>query len=311
MAKRTEKDIRENTAFAKSVIKHLFGTARAKFEYKPMGLTNFVFDVTAPAGSFIVRISRSPEKLKDFTKEQWAVARVKKLGVPVAEILEVGHDVIPFPYMVQKKIDGQEALYHPEKKKILHQIGEYTSVINSIKTSGFGKVFDWSQNTLSKNATWKQFLENELQLESRIQILDRNRIFSKIKLKALKRSLEQADAIGRRPVLNHGDMRRKNVMVDEKGKVIAIIDWEECCSNYALFWELSIALHDLSVDDKQSFLEGYGLTPKKYSKISGVIACLNIINYAPVIAKLVKRKELHTLQFYKLRLKGDFDLYTI
>jgi aminoglycoside phosphotransferase (APT) family kinase protein len=53
-------------------------------------------------------------------------------------------------------------------------------------------------------------------------------------------------------------MRLKNVMVDEAGKITAVIDWEFCSSNVAPYWDL--ALHDLSVDAKQAFLGGYGVS---------------------------------------------------
>lgn len=311
MKKRSQRDIKKNTELAKCVIKHLFGSSRAKLIYKPTGQTNFVFEASLPDGEYIVRISKSPGKLKNFTKEQWAVAQVKKKGVPVAEILEVGNDIIPLPYMVLKKINGIEALYHPDKKKVLRQIGEHARLINSIKTTGFGKVFDWSQNQLSKNSTWKDFLENELELEKRLQILEKHKMLNKMKIKRLKANLENLDNSKLHSVLTHGDMRRKNIIVSDQGEVVAIIDWEECCSMPAPFWELSIALHDLSVDDKQHFLEGYDITPAAYLKLAGSIKSLNIINYAPTIEKLAKRKETHTLDFYRARLRGDFDLYSL
>jgi len=128
MKKRSDKEIAENTELARLVIKHLFGKKPNKINYKPMGKTNFVFEARVPDGEYIVRISRSASKMKDFTKEQWTVARVREKGVPVAEILEVGNEVIPMPYMVQEKLERIEALYHPEKKKILHQMGMYTSI---------------------------------------------------------------------------------------------------------------------------------------------------------------------------------------
>lgn len=311
MTKRSDKDIAENTELARLVIKHLFGKKPNKMNYMPMGKTNFVFEARLPGGEYIVRISRSADKMKDFTKEQWTVARVREKGVPVAEILEVGNEVIPLPYMVQEKLEGIEALYHPEKKKILHQMGRYTAIIHTITTSGYGKVFDWSENRLSKNSTWADFLNKELELNKSIEILVRNKMMSKENSKRLTRHLENIGNQNLQTVLNHGDMRRKNVIINDKADVIAIIDWEECCSNVPPYWDLSIALHDLSIDDKQSFLEGYGISPKEYSKIGEAIKMLNIVNYAPVIEELAKRNDHHTLEFYKLRLGGHFDLYSL
>lgn len=61
---------------------------------------------------------------------------------------------------------------------------------------------------------------------------------------------------------NHGDLRMKNVLVDQDGGICAILDWEKCMSIVAPHWELALALHDLSIDEKQAFLAGYGLSPE-------------------------------------------------
>lgn len=311
MRKRSNKEIVENTELATSVIKHLFGKKPRKIHYKPMGQTNFVFETQVSGGEYIVRISGSVGKIEDFIKEQWIVARVREKGVPVAEILEVGNDIIALPYMVQKKMEGQEALYHPEKKKILRQMGEYTSIINAITTNDYGKVFDWSENRLSKNSTWNDFLDNELELNKSIEILVKNKMMSKENSKKIRHHLESIGDLNLQTVLNHGDMRRKNVIVNNKAEIVAIIDWEESCSNIALFWEMSIALHDLSIDDKQYFLEGYCITPKEYAEAVETIKALNVLNYAPVIEELAKKNDKHNLEFYRLRLSGHFDLYSV
>ena len=36
--------------------------------------------------------------------------------------------------------------------------------------------------------------------------------------------------------------------------------WEFCSSNVAPYWDLSLALHDLSIDAKQASLGGYGVS---------------------------------------------------
>jgi hygromycin-B 4-O-kinase len=192
-----------------------------------------------------VRLSTAIEKLEDFKKEQWTIQKVSELGIPVAEIVDVGDQVIEFPYMVQKKVEGTEALYHPNKKKVLNQMGEITARINTIKTKGFGKRFDWSKDEGQKNTSWAEFLEKELELDKRLQLFLQHGMLTKESVKKLKITLESLVGTRSRTMLNHGDMRRKNVLVNESADVVAIIDWEESCSNIAPTWDLSIALHDL------------------------------------------------------------------
>ena len=72
-----------------------------------------------------------------------------------------------------------------------------------------------------------------------------------------------------KPCLHHGDLRLKNVMADQKGRITAIIDWENCISAIGPGWDTSIALHDLSIDAQWRYLEGYGMTENAIRNVSG------------------------------------------
>ena len=65
-------------------------------------------------------------------------------------------------------------------------------------------------------------------------------------------------------------------------------------------WELSLALHDLSIDEKQVFLEGYGLAEKKFREMRRSSKHSNIINYAPEIGRLAEAKDPVKLEHIKL-----------
>jgi hygromycin-B 4-O-kinase len=110
--------------------------------------------------------------------------------------------------------------------------------------------------------------------------------------------------------LNHGDLRLKNVLVDKQGKITAIVDWEHCVSNI-VEWDFSIALHDLSIDERQQFLMGYGVTETRFTALAPLIKALNIANYAPVVVHLSTRERTLKLKQLRLRLKGYLDLYSV
>src|SRR5688572_8708749 len=105
MRKLTKAQIRSKTLMVKKVMKHHFGSLPKKIEFKPAGLTNFVFEASCKTDKYIIRIGSSPDKLNDFNKEQWAVKQAKGKGIPVAEILEVGNKIIDAPYMLQQKLN--------------------------------------------------------------------------------------------------------------------------------------------------------------------------------------------------------------
>ena len=306
-----EKEALKWRDMARKLIAHHFGSKPSRITYKASGLSNFVFAVKHSEGEFIVRLSPDATKLNNFIKEQWAEEHAAKAGVPVAEILEVGNEVVPFPYMIVRQVKGSEATYNENRLEIVREMGRYGALINSIQTKGFGNTFDWSNNQLSFNETFAEYLENALQVESKIEVLEKNKMISREKAKDLRRIFGEAKKMKIKPHLTHGDLRPKNVLVGDDGKITAIIDWETCTSNIAPHWELSLALHDLWIDEKQAFLEGYGIAAKEFADIAPLIKAFNIINYAPTVEGMANSKDKKNLEQYRLRLGGALDLYSL
>jgi aminoglycoside phosphotransferase (APT) family kinase protein len=304
-------DVKEAKKLARRIIEHHFGSKPKRLAHQSSGLSNFVFLAHHSEGEFIVRINPDPTKLNAFIKEQWAVNKVRAAGVPTSEILEVGNEVIPHPYMVSRKAEGEEATKHPERLAIMREMGRYAALINAVPTDGFGSVFDWSSNQLSRNATWKEYLHSELHLDARLALLKKHRLLPPKKLEQVRSILERAGKRSLKPSLSHGDIRLKNVLVDASGKITALLDWEHCVSTLAPHWELSLALHDLTIDEKQEFLAGYGVADKKLIEVMPVVKALNLINYAPFVEQVAAVNDKAQLEHYKLRLSGALDLYSL
>src|SRR5687768_10007076 len=308
MESRSPAEISRKSKLVNKIIKHHFGKAPKSVEFKPAGLTNFVFEAKTAAGSFIVRIGSSREKLKDYKKEQWAITHANNIGVPVAEIVEVGSGIVNSPYMIQRKVNGNDSLHHPNRREVLRELGIYTKLIHSIPTNSFGQVFDWSHNRLSRNKTWRDYLNDELEVVRRMEVLERANVLTPTHFKKLQTSVERIERWKQQPSLNHGDIRLKNVITNNKGKILAIVDWDNCISSIAPYWDFSIALHDLSVDAKQDFLEGYGVPANEFKSMSYALKTFNTLNYVPYIERIIERKESSLLAWYKVRLNGYLDL---
>lgn len=300
-----------NNATAAEVLRHHFGKEPARVRRLHGGLANHVFEATVARERVIVRISDDPAKLQTFQKEQWAVRKARKAGVPAPEILEVSNHAGPFPYMIAMKVHGTVASVVPRSAEVARQLGRFAAVINSIPTHGFGSVFDWSRNELSRKRTWRDFLDGEMNVRARIELLDREGMLRPESLRRLRKCVAKLRTWSGRPALTHGDLRAKNVLLDDKQKIIAIIDWEDCTSNIAPEWELSIALHDMWIDEKEAFLEGYGLAPKAYTSIAGAVKTLNILNYTPAIEDALQRKDKKYLDALRARLHSAHCLYSL
>lgn len=308
MESRSPAEISRKSKLVTKIIKHHFGRAPKGVKFKPAGLTNFVFEAKTTAGSFIVRIGSSREKLKDYLKEQWAITNAHKIGVPVAEIVEVGSEIDNLPYMIQRKLDGDDSSHHPNRREVLRELGNYTRLIHSISTTSFGQVFDWSNKRLPRNKTWRDYLNDELEVARRMEVLEQANVLTPTHFKKLQSSVERIEKWKQAPRLNHGDIRLKNVITNEKGKILAIVDWDNCISSIAPYWDFSIALHDLSVDAKQEFLEGYGVRADEFKSMSYALKTFNTLNYVPYIERIIQRKESGLLAWYKVRLNGYLDL---
>jgi hygromycin-B 4-O-kinase len=184
-------------------------------------------------------------------------------------------------------------------------MGRYCAIINSIATVGF-----WSQLGRS-SATFGEFLHQELDVDARIESLARHRILPDAALYRLSAALMNAARRPSAPALNHGDLRLKNVVVNARGNITSIIDWEDCASTLAPEWDWSVALHDLSIDEKQEFLRGYGASRQRVTELAPTVKALNILNYVPEIERLVTLKQSALLQRIRLRLSGALDLYSL
>ena len=307
-SERAPREVEKFRDLARNVIQHHFDGAK-QIKYLSGGLTNFVFSFRSKDGDFVIRISPDPHRINLFFKEQWASQAARKEGVPVAEILEVGAELIGHPYMVIRAVDGNDATHHPKRLEILRELGRLGAKINSIRTKGFGQTFDWSDNKLSKNSSFKDWLYGEYDAEGKVGLLEKHKLITPDRSKRLKKIFRESSTTRSRPVLNHSDLRLKNVIADDDGKVLALIDWEGCTSNISPAWELSLALHDLGPDEAQYFLEGYGIKPKKLEESMPLIRAFNITNYATAIESVAKDKKL--LEHYRLRLGGVLDLYSI
>ena len=302
--------IRHYRRLAKQIVQKHFGTLPTRIVYKRSGLTNYVFVVNHVEGQFVIRISPDAGRLEAFKKELWATQKVREAGVPSPEILAVGDDIVSEPYMISRRVTGTEASHHPKRSRIVHEMGRFAQIINSIQTKSFGTNFDWTTNG-SKNVTWSDYLDNEWEIDKRLHVFAENRILPDPELKKLRQIIDQTRTLHIQPSLNHGDLRLKNVIVDDDGEIAAILDWEDCLSTIAPHWELSIGLHDLSIDEKHLFLEGYGLSSEQVEVMAPLIKAFNIINYTSAIGPAIETGDHKSLDEIKLRLSGGLDLYSL
>jgi aminoglycoside phosphotransferase (APT) family kinase protein len=301
--------IRDYRKLARAIVMRHFGRPANRIIYKASGLTNHVFAINHVEGQFVIRISPNREKIDSFRKELWATQKARDAGVPTHEVLHVGNEIAQKPYMISRFVSGSNATHHRKRLSIVHKMGSYAAMINSIRTSGFGMSFDWSNE--NPKHSWNHYLDEEWNVQEKLETLVRHKVISKTQQINLRKIVDRSRVAPSKPALNHGDLRLKNVLVDEEGEITAIVDWDDCLSATAPQWELSIALHDLTIDEKHAFIGGYGLTNDQIREMASLIKTFNIINYAGAVKDAAVKKRPKQLAEFRLRLQGLLDLYSL
>lgn len=274
------------------------------------GLTNFVYQVDIGDQSLIIRINGDPHKLPVFEREQRVMKLARDAGLPVPLVLHVGAD--PHPFMVLHNVRGSVGTHAYDRIGTVRQMGELTARIHQIQTNGFGPAALDAASKKSQTPlrnSWGAHLEGDLHASVRLDALERLEMFLPDNAEKMRKTLAHMSSWRRNPVLHHGDMRLKNIIVDHEGKIAAVLDWENCTSSVPALWDLSLALHDLTIDEKQAFLQGYGYGPRELTKSITYMRLLNAINYAPFIQALADHGEKSKLNWLRVRFAGDFNLY--
>jgi len=273
------------------------------------GLTNAVFEFAVGPDTWVVRLNADPDKADAFTKEHWAMARARRAGVPTPRVLRVGRGPGDVAWMVVASARGQPATRVGKRLPLLAQMGRCAARLHRIATRGYGSAFDPAEERWTGHARWGGYLDDALDASERVDILRRQHVLHDASIDELRESLAAMRRWRRAPVLQHGDLRLKNVIADDDGeRIVAIIDWEQCVSAPGPYWDLSIALHDLGIDEKEVFLDGYGMSAREFADAARFVRALNLLNYAWAIGEATREKDERRLAWLRLRLKGGFDI---
>jgi hypothetical protein len=243
-----------------------FGREPARIEEQGGGLTNHVFAVEYDGTEYVVRLGPDRAKLDSFLKEQRAATRARRAGVPVPEILRVGND--PFPYLIQVKVARQPATLHPERLPIfararsirqadrLHSNPRIRLHVRLVAASALIK-FQLAGVSARRAASREALVNIETPAHGvRRQAPDHPGGGGPQAPEAILESWRSAAQ--KCPAEGEGTHRRDH-------------RWDNCVSNVAPEWEFSIALHDLSIDEKDSFLIGYGVTPRRLCSMAPLV----------------------------------------
>jgi hygromycin-B 4-O-kinase len=298
-------------ALTRAIVRAHFGRVPSGLRGRAGGMNNFVFEFRVRSEEYVIRLNHDPTKLQIFQKQRWAMDAARKVGVPTPRVLEVGHDPSAAAYMILEKVEGQCGLDvpAPHRLSLLSELGRLAKRLHTVRTHGFGPVFDWSDNALSRRASWGEFLDSDLEVEQRLGALGKHLLVPAAALAKLRQRVAEMRRWRKPPVLHHGDLRLKNVIVDAKGGIASLIDWDESISAPPPYHDLSIALHDLWADEQEALLDGYGMRPTSFTRAVRYLRALNALHYAAVAEDLTARRQRARLEWMRLRLRGELGIF--
>lgn len=223
-------------AIIEKIIKEATGQEIKQMARIIQGEENEVYDILTSSGAtFILRISH---KARDsYAIEAWAIESVRKMGVPVPEIIAVGsyqHGSKTVRYMIQQKVPGitfDHLLWvdhiAPERAKhITETAGELLGQIHQIQTEGWG---DFTRPGETALATLEQSWQ---------RLASHKDTFRDILSAYARQGLPPIDTIldfvhegymlsAGKQCLVQNDFAPKHLFIDEHDNIVGVIDFED------------------------------------------------------------------------------------
>lgn len=291
---------------ARYIFEQALGARPRRIRAQAGGRTNQVFVLENADGAFVLRMDESDDKVDQYRKERWAIDHARRMDIPAPNVIEVGTTPDGVSYMLSRREAGNPATERADTLAVLRQLGQYARKLHGEALDRYGG--HQGGETAPWNG-WADFLEHEYGLDLRLRQLVALGLVDEASAPRIADAVLQLGD-GREPRLNHGDLRLKNVLVDDSGRITAIIDWENAMAAPAPEWDLALALHDLSVDQKDAFLDGYAIEHAALESAHPAVVALNLLHYAPFVDAAARAGDDQRLRHYRRRFARLHDLYT-
>lgn len=245
------------------------------------GKINLVFEVAIPKeGAFIFQLHPQKERKYLFEQSARVSGEAFRRGIPTHKVSYYGDEFIPYAWIVYEKIEGMTAdSYGGDKKKIWKQIGEYAKLIHQIPMSAYGSVRYWKEKPAYSD-TWEEEVDFKMEIYKENRILESGRLFGDDEVKVIEREIKKIRRWKFTPMLIHGNLSLDNVLVDDNGKIVGIIDWDEASGGRVPHQEFGSAFAWWMTEGEQkSFLKGYGFSNTKWNKIKRGVVSTQLLMY--------------------------------
>ncbi len=250
------------------IIKSNFGCCAEEIRKFENVTNNFVYSFTVSGRHYILKLFRSTDWPED-GKVQFVNQILTLNNIPCAELKAYSRNdqIYPNGYLIEREIKGTAAdkiLFDREQEiKLFAKLAELVSSVHSIHIKNFGYI----GSGIACYDSMTDFFEDEFdRIESELKDT-----ISEIQLRKMKRKffdmLRDFDDLP--SVLCHGDLSKKNVIVQDNGEIL-LIDWDDAMAfnwmadiSRLTFWMKLNYSEQESVLLRNTFLEHYRTSYRK------------------------------------------------
>ncbi len=246
------------TARAATLIAAAFPTLRGRpVEPLAEGWDNTVFLV---GGTWVFRFPRRQLAVPGFRRELAVLPRIAtRLPLPVPEPEFVADDdpVDPWPFAGARLLPGREladtGLPDGERRAAAAAVGAFLRQLHAAPTrqaAPAGLPLD------PMGRAWPRARIDDTRTQLR-QLVEQGTWAGDPGVQALLAEAERLDAPARPPVLVHGDLHVRHVLLDDRGSAVGVLDWGDVClADPAV--DLALAYTAFSGPARAAFLTAYG-----------------------------------------------------
>lgn len=191
---------------------------------------NYVYKIDTKTGAYIFKEYKSsswPENGKTVFIDN----KLNEYGIPHAKLIAFSRDDADFPngFLIEKRLNGVTAdrvnLSLNEEILLYKRLAELVSKVHQIPITNYGYIGSGTACC----STFTEFIEDSYIYH--VDNLLKQGIFNEKELSHIKETLIRNFQIlnKQQPVLNHGDLSKKNIILGPDGN-ITLIDWDDAVS---------------------------------------------------------------------------------
>ncbi len=186
---------------------------------------NFVYSFTVLGTHYILKLYRSTD-WPEYGKIQFVNQLLIRNNIPCAELIEYNRNnqIFPNGYLIEREVQGTAAdkasFNRAQEVEFYVKLAELVSSIHNIKIKNFGYI----GSGIACYESMMSFFEDEFdRLDDELKGTVSETLLRKMKEKFLgtMRNFEDLPS-----VLCHGDLSKKNIILQDNGKMF-LIDWDD------------------------------------------------------------------------------------